>query len=111
MTRFATAMLALSACATTPAAAQSFPLQFVPDDEPVHVRQRGFSFPTITYTAPTGETRQRKGILIGRQVAPNTLLGVGLFETAPRQRGYSAEAAEGRAKGKRRAAVGLSLRF
>ena len=111
MARFATAILALSACAATPAAAQSLPLSFVPDDEPVHVRQRGFSFPTINYTAPTGETRQRKGILVGRQVAPNTLVGVGLFETAPRLRGYSPEAAEGRAKGKRRAAIGMSLRF
>ena len=110
MARIATAILALSACAT-PAVAQEAPLSFVTDDEPVHVRQRGFSFPTINYTAPTGETRQRKGILIGRQVAPNTLLGVGLFETAPRLRGYSPEAAEGRAKGKRRAAVGMSLRF
>lgn len=111
MARFATAMLALSACATTPAAAQGIPLRAIPDDEPVHVRQRGFSFPTINYTAPTGEIRQRKGILIGRQVAPNTLVGVGLFETAPKVRGYSPDAAEGRAKGKRRAAVGISLRF
>jgi hypothetical protein len=110
MARFATAMLAISACAS-PAAAQELPLQFIPDDEPVHVRQRGFSFPTINYTAPTGETRQRKGILIGRQVAPNTLVGVGLFETAPKLKGYSPEAAEGRAKGKRRAAIGMSLRF
>ena len=111
MTRFATAMLALSACVATPATAQGLPLAFVPDDEPIHVRQRGFSFPTISYTAPTGETRQRKGILIGRQVAPNALVGVGLFESAPRHRGYSPEASEGRAKGKRRAAVGMSLRF
>lgn len=111
MARFATAMLALSACATTPAAAQNIPLRIVPDDEPIPLRQRGFSFPTINYTAPTGETRQRKGILIGRQVAPNTLVGVGLFETASRLRGYSPEATEGRAKGKRRAAVGMSLRF
>lgn len=110
MARFATAMLAISACAT-PAAAQQFPIPFIPDDEPVHVRQRGFSFPTINYTAPTGETRQRKGILIGRQVAPNTLVGVGLFETTPRLKGYSPEASEGRAKGKRRAAIGMSLRF
>lgn len=110
MARFATAMLAISACAS-PAAAQELPLQFIPDDQPVHVRQRGFSFPTINYTAPTGETRQRKGILIGRQVAPNTLVGVGLFETAPKLKGYSPEAAEGRAKGKRRAAIGMSLRF
>ena len=110
MARFATAMLAISACAS-PAAAQELPFQFIPDDEPVHVRQRGFSFPTINYTAPTGETRQRKGILIGRQVAPNTLVGVGLFETAPKLKGYSPEAAEGRAKGKRRAAIGMSLRF
>ena len=111
MARFAKAMLALSACAGTPAAAQSLPLLVAPDDEPIHVRQRGFSFPTINYTSPTGETRQRKGILVGRQVAPNTLVGVGLFETLPRLRGYSPEAAEGRAKGKRRAAVGMSLRF
>ena len=111
MARFATAILVLSACASTPAAAQALPLSFVPDNEPVHVRQRGFSFPTINYTAPTGETRQRRGILVGRQVAPNALVGVGLFETAPRLRGYSPEATEGRAKGKRRAAIGLSLRF
>ena len=111
MARFATSMLAVSAWAAAPAAAQNLPLSFVPDDEPVHVRHRGFSFPTINYTAPTGETRQRKGILIGRQVAPNTLVGVGLFETAPKLKGYTPEGAEGRAKGKRRAAVGLSLRF
>ena len=111
MVRFATAILALSACAATPAATQGLPLPFVPDDEPVHLRQRGFSFPTINYTGPTGETRQLKGILIGRQVAPNALVGVGLFETAPKLKGYTPEATEGRAKGKRRAAVGMSLRF
>ena len=111
MARFAAAMFALSACATTSAAAQTLPLSLGTDAEPVHVRQRGFSFPTIDYTAPSGEVRQRKGILIGRQVAPNTLVGVGLFETIPKLRGYSPEAAEGRARGKRRAAVGMSLRF
>lgn len=110
MARFAIAMLAISACAS-PAAAQHIPLRLSPDDEPIHVRQRGFSFPTINYTAPTGETRQLKGILIGRRVAPNTLVGVGLFETAPKLKGYTPEGAEGRAKGKRRAAVGLSMRF
>ena len=111
MTRFAIAILALSACATTSAAAQPLQLPLATDDEPVHIRQRGFSFPRVNYTAPTGETRQRKGILIGRRVAPNTLVGVGLFETVPKLRGYSPEAAEGRAKGKRRAAIGMSLRF
>ena len=56
---------------------------------------------------------ERRGIIAGKQVAPGTVLGLGIFQTAPKMRGYVGDVPHNVApRGKtRRAAVGLSLKF
>jgi hypothetical protein len=53
-----------------------------------------------------------RGIIAGKQVAPGTVLGLGLYETAPKSRGYVGDIPPNMApKRSRRAAVGLSWKF
>lgn len=81
--------------------------------EPPARVDRGVSFPVIEYQGNDGMLRVRRGIIAGKQVAPGTVLGLGLYETAPRARGYVGDVPPGMAPPKRgrRAAVGLSWRF
>lgn len=57
-------------------------------EDPMRAERRGFAFPIIEYTDQTGTRQQRKGIIASKVIAPNTLIGVGLFETTPKTRGY-----------------------
>lgn len=77
------------------------------------VGRRGFSFPLVEYRGPDGVWQQRRGIFAGKKVAPGTVLGVGIFQTTPKMRGYVGDVPHNVApKGKsRRAAVGLSMKF
>jgi hypothetical protein len=79
---------------------------------PVQIRHRGFSFPIVEYIDQTGVRQQRRGILASKTVAPGTLLGVGIYETAPKRREFIGEMnSNPAAKRKRHAAVGLSMKF
>lgn len=81
-------------------------------DPSLKLDKRGFSFPIIEYSDPTGARQQRKGIIAGQEIAPDTIVGLGLFETAPRVRGFVPEMdPSARPKKSRQAAVGLSWRF
>ena len=82
-------------------------------EPPAQIERRGFSFPVIDYRGPVGVWQQRRGIIAGKQVAPGTVLGLGIFQTAPKMRGYVGDVPHNIApKGKsRRAAVGLSMKF
>jgi hypothetical protein len=73
----------------------------------------GFSLPIVTYTEPDGALRMRKGIIAGKQVAPDTVLGVGLFESSPKARPLLApeNPMERRQRRSRNAAVGLKISF
>jgi hypothetical protein len=84
----------------------------IASDPALKLDKRGFAFPIIEYSDPTGARQQRKGIIAGQEVAPGTIVGVGLFETAPRARGFLPEMnPNARPKRSRQAAVGLSWRF
>jgi hypothetical protein len=48
-------------------------------EPPTQVERRGFSFPVIEYRGPDGVVQKRRGIIAGKQVAPGTVLGVGIF--------------------------------
>lgn len=112
------ALLALALAAAAPAEAQDsgqdaaaaplLPTRFV-DDAPLSLPRRGFSLPVVEYTEPGGARVQRRGIIASKEVAPGASVGVGLLEFVPKSPGYSTEP-EAR-KRKRRAAVGLSVKF
>jgi hypothetical protein len=82
-------------------------------EPPAQVERRGFSFPIVEYRGPDGAWHQRRGIIAGKKVAPDTVLGFGIFQTAPKMRGYVGDVPHNVApRGKsRRAAVGLSMKF
>ena len=121
MVRWTALAFALPLLAATPAAAQradeSDPaltsLKRFVGDEPITVQRRGLSFPVIEYREPDGTLTVRKGVIASKKIAPDTLLGVGLFEFEPKVRpGYSPDQAVGApAKRKRRAAIGLTFKF
>lgn len=107
---------------TVPAAAQP-PSQASPNtissvsrivgEPPAQIERRGFSFPVVEYRGPDGVWQQRRGIIAGKQVAPGTVLGLGIFQTAPKMRGYVGDMPHNITPGgkTRRAAVGLSMKF
>ena len=76
-------------------------------------RLRAFAYPVTQYQNDDGFLQVNKGIIASKQVAPGTVLGVGLFRTAPKQRGYIGDMPPQMtpAKRTRRAAVGLSWQF
>ena len=82
-------------------------------DPPVSISRPGFSFPVVEYREPDGTITVRKGVIASKEVAPGTLLGIGLFEFAPKmQPGYSPDQSTVTPpKRKRRAAIGLSVKF
>jgi hypothetical protein len=81
-------------------------------EPPAQVDRRGVSFPIIDYSGPDGALRTQRGIIAGKQVAPGTVVGLGIWETAPKARNYVGDVPANVApKRTRRAAVGLSWRF
>jgi len=112
----ATMALSASAAAEPPDRGQSGALQSLSRFSgmpPIQIERRGFSFPVVEYADPSGQIQQRRGIIAGKSVAPNTVLGIGIFQTAPKARGYIGDIPASMAppKRSRRAAVGLSMRF
>lgn len=81
-------------------------------EPPTPVERRGFSFPVVEYRGPGGVIQQRRGVIAGTKVAPGTVLGIGIYETAPKMRGYVGDVPQNLAPRKsRRAAVGLRMKF
>lgn len=69
-----------------------------------------FAMPVVNHVGPDGSIATRRGVIAGVEVGPKAMLGLGIFEGAPKRRmGASDPAApERRAK---RVAVGFSLKF
>jgi hypothetical protein len=82
-------------------------------EDPIQVKSRGFSFPIVEYTDPRGVRQQRKGIIASKMIAPDTLVGIGLFETTPKSQGYWGDVPPNVAprRSRRAAAIGLNWRF
>ena len=81
--------------------------------EALQIERRGFSFPVVEYTDERGARQQRKGIIASKIIAPDTLIGIGLFETTPKSNGYWGDVPPNVAprRSKRAASVGLNWRF
>ena len=87
-------------------------IRLAPPDQSESFSQPDLSFRNSELVAPDGSRRQRRSIIAGVEVAPDTTIGVGLFDTLPRARGTGADPRlDARSKRSRKAAVGLSLRF
>ena len=82
-------------------------------EAPLQVRRPGFSFPVIEYTDEHGARQQRKGVIASKMIAPDTMVGVGLFETTPKPRGYWGDVPPNVAprRSRKAASIGLNWRF
>jgi hypothetical protein len=82
-------------------------------EDPIQVKSRGFAFPIVQYTDPRGVRQQRKGIIASKMIAPDTLVGIGLFETTPKSQGTWGDVPPNVAprRSRRAAAIGLNWRF
>jgi hypothetical protein len=121
MARLSGLVLTMTIVWTVPAAAESpsqsttqaLPtLSRVGGTAPAQVDRRGFAYPIVEYSEPNGVWQQRRGIIAGKEIAPGTVLGLGIFQTAPKMRGYVGDVPQNMApKRNRRAAVGISMKF
>ena len=79
---------------------------------PPQADRRNFSFPVFSYSEPNSLLQQPHGIIAGKEIARGTVLGVGIFQTAPKMRGYVGGVPPNMApKRSKRAAIGLSKKF
>jgi len=70
------------------------------------------AFPVIDYGAPDSSPAMPRGIIAGRQIAPGTVLGLGIFQTTPKMQGYVGDVPQNMApRRSKRAAIGLSVKF
>jgi hypothetical protein len=70
------------------------------------------ALPIIDYANAEAGTPLPRGIIAGRQIAPGTVLGLGIFERERRLRGYVGGIPQSmEPKKTKQAAVGLSMRF
>jgi len=76
------------------------------------VQRPSMAFPVIDYGSPDSSSPMPRGIIAGRQIAPGTVLGLGIFQTTPKMRGYVGDVPQNMApRRSKRAAVGLSVKF
>ncbi len=105
---------------TVPAAAEkpSSTISAIPSlssiGRPVLARPQrpSLAFPIVDYANPDGSSPMPRGIIAGQQIAPGTVLGLGIFQTTPKTRGHVGDVPLDMApKRSKRAAIGLSVRF
>jgi hypothetical protein len=82
-------------------------------EAPLQIQRRGFAFPIHEYTDERGARQQRKGIIASKTIAHGTLIGIGLFETTPKTRGYWGDVPPNVAprRSRKAASIGLNWRF
>ena len=102
--------------AATPALGQAQPnlsfMSLTSEPSPTAVGPSNFSFRVSDIVGEDGSRRKRRSIIAGVEVAPNTTLGLGLFDSLPKAKGKGPDPRlDGLSKRSRRAAVGMSFRF
>lgn len=82
-------------------------------EAPLQIQRRGFAFPINEYTDERGARQQRKGIIASKTIAPDMMVGIGLFETTPKTRGYWGDVPPNLAprRSRKAASIGLNWRF
>ena len=106
-------MVVLTAVPAAPLCAQRvFLLSDPAISQPRQSANPSFSIQVSDEFAPDGTQRQRRGILAGIDVAPQTTIGIGFFDSSPKMRGPGFESRiDSYSKKSRKAAVGMSFRF
>lgn len=112
MERLLLAALAACVLAAAPSHAQSTgKLQLFQLPQPDTARQPNrYSFDPATETTPRPRPKGAR-MLLGTQVAPDTLMGVGLFNSMPKYRGSADETPDFAPRKKRKVGVGLMTKF
>jgi len=109
------ALIALISSAV-PVAAQGVPRQSYslppkPQIEPqLDLQRNGFALPIIDYTAPDGTLKRSHGIIFGRDVGRNTVVGLGLFSSGPKP-SEPTDSPFTPPKKSKKVALGLTMRF
>jgi hypothetical protein len=81
-------------------------------DTALPVGPGNFSFRINEVVGQDGARRQRRSLIAGVEVAPDTTIGIGLFDTLPKARGRGPDPRlDGLSKRSRKAAVGMTFRF
>lgn len=98
---------------TAPLASRSLPsLSNVGRTAPADSRHPALAFPIVEYSSSDGGSPMPRGIIAGRQIAPGTVLGLGIFQREPARRRYVGEMPQNNAPKKtKQAAIGLSMKF
>lgn len=74
----------------------------------------GIEIPVLTYTAPDGSLKLKRGVMAGVEVAPGASLGLGLFETLPKKKKSldpDDDPMDRKQRRSRKAAIGFSMKF
>lgn len=80
----------------------------MPASEPQLDLTRKFALPRADYRAPDGTWKHGDGIIVGRDISPNTTVGLGFFRMKPRsQEGMSSPPT----RKSHKVSVGFSTRF
>ena len=120
MTRLSILTFAAAVASALPAAAQkpSSTVSALPSLSGIgrttspQIQRPSMAFPVIDYSAPDGSPPMPRGIIAGRQIAPGTVLGIGIFQTTPKLHGYVGDVPQNMApRRSKRAAMGLSVKF
>lgn len=90
----------------SPAFAQQHYLR-APTSEP-RLQVKKFAMPLTDYQAPDGTWKRGHGIIVGRDVAPNATVGLGLFRIKPKTGDGPSTPFAGKSK---KVAVGVTLSF
>ena len=103
------ALLVLGLAAAPAHAPPSGTAETIANSEPQLDLNRGkFSIPTVDYRAPDGTWKHGNGIIVGRDVSPNAMVGVGFFRMKPKfQEGTNSPLA----RKSHKVALGVSIRF
>lgn len=82
-------------------------------EDPLQIQPRGLSLPVAEYIDERGARQQRKGIIASKTIAPDMMVGIGLFETTPKTRGYWGDVPPNLAprRSRKAASIGLNWRF
>lgn len=105
------ALLIVSVLAASPALSQSATgsaLRSLHVEPQLHLGPGNFALPVVEYRAPDGTLKISHGIIVGRDVAHNARIGLGLFKMKPK---YDEDSGLPTGKKSRKVALGVSLRF
>lgn len=113
-------IMLLALLAAAPAAGQSYSLTGarpsdawrIPHEAPAPLKEIRFTLPASDYVEPDGSLGRQRGIIAGIEVAPQAVVGIGLFDRLAKRPAQPPDpASDNGQRRSRKAAIGMSLRF